>query len=52
MKTRYSHAEASGPFRADQIRDRIRACEDLEVLDRWIVRASTAAGAAEVVAEP
>jgi len=35
---------------SEQVRARVLGCQDLPVLDRWIVRAAVAASAAEVVA--
>jgi hypothetical protein len=37
---------------SDDVRARIEACKDVATLDRWIVRAATAASAEEIFSEP
>jgi hypothetical protein len=39
---------ARGVAVGDEVRARIEACKDAAVLDRWIVRAATAASAEEI----
>jgi len=42
---------ARGVAVSDEVRARIEACKDAAVLDRWIVRAATAASAEEIFSE-
>ncbi len=43
--------EARGINVPDEVRERVTACDDLEVLDRWLVRAATAPSAEEIFRE-
>jgi hypothetical protein len=43
--------EARGINVSDEVRERVTACDDLELLDRWLVRAATVASAEEIFRE-
>jgi hypothetical protein len=43
--------EARGVNVPDEVRERVTACDDLELLDRWLVRAAIAASAEEIFRE-
>jgi hypothetical protein len=43
--------DARGINVPDEVRERVTACDDLELLDRWLVRAATVASAEEIFRE-
>jgi len=44
--------EARGLDGSQELRERVRACSDVDTLKRWLIRAATAASMAEALAEP